>query len=390
MAGHNITQNRMTAGRAIIGTLAVLAVFCGATSATQLYVNEGGWWRVDGGFNPSSRPIQSAVDAADNGDSIFVYNGSYADNVDVNKRLTLIGEGADVVTVTATRSWYSVFKGRADRVSISGFTVTGATDDGYSGISIYADHCNISGNDASGNYYGIRLYSSSNNTLSDNTVNLNNLDGIVLHSSNGNTLMNNTANSNYDDGIVLHSSSDCTLTSNTANSNNGDGIYLDSSSDNIITCNWVQDNTERGFYLYESSTNNNISYNNIIKNGVLQGDGSYHWQFYNYQSNPVEAKHNYWGAGMNNHMIDASIYDDEEGGGRVEFYPFETDPITCTPTPDESSTFTTADTAIALQIAVGSSPFDSCYDVSGDGSVTSLDALMILQAAAGSVEIGQV
>ena len=377
----------------IILVLALWLVFCGMAGATQLYVNEGGWWCDGCVFNPSSSPIQSAVDAADNGDSIFVYNGSYTEYVDVYKRLTLIGEGTDIVTVTLD-SWpyhYNVFDVGADWVTISGFTVTGATKDGDSGIGLrYADHCNISGNDASNNYYGIRLVSSSNNTLSDNTASLNNLDGIVLDfHSNGNTLMNNTANSNCDDGIVLHSSSDCTLTSNTANSNNGDGIYLDSSSDNIITCNMVQDNTERGFYLYESSTNNNISYNNIIENGVLQGDGSYHWQFYNYQSTPVEAKHNYWGAGMNSNTIYASIYDDEEGGwGAVEFYPFETEPVQCTP-PLEPPVFTTADAVIALQIAVGSREYGSRWDVSRDGSVTSLDALMILQAVAGSREIGQ-
>ena len=42
---------------------------------------------------------------------------------------------------------------------------------------------------------------------------------------------------------------------------------------------------------------------------------------------------------------------------------------------------TPADAVIALQIAVGSRPFDGAADVSGDGQVTALDALMILQAA---------
>ncbi len=37
---------------------------------------------------------------------------------------------------------------------------------------------------------------------------------------------------------------------------------------------------------------------------------------------------------------------------------------------------------IALRIAVGSREYDPASDVSGDGRVTSLDALMILQAAA--------
>jgi len=45
--------------------------------------------------------------------------------------------------------------------------------------------------------------------------------------------------------------------------------------------------------------------------------------------------------------------------------------------------FATADAVIALQIAAGSRPYDSGWDVSGDGNVTSLDALMILQAAGG-------
>jgi hypothetical protein len=52
-----------------------------------------------------------------------------------------------------------------------------------------------------------------------------------------------------------------------------------------------------------------------------------------------------------------------------------------------SEPFTTADAVIALEIAVGSRPSDPRWDVSGDGSVTSLDALMILQVAAGAIEL---
>ena len=52
-----------------------------------------------------------------------------------------------------------------------------------------------------------------------------------------------------------------------------------------------------------------------------------------------------------------------------------------------TSVFTTADAAIALQIAVGSLPPDLRWDVSGDKRVTAIDALMILQAAAGAIEL---
>ena len=41
-------------------------------------------------------PIQDAVDGAGEGDTIYVHEGTYDENVDVKKRLTLIDEGADV------------------------------------------------------------------------------------------------------------------------------------------------------------------------------------------------------------------------------------------------------------------------------------------------------
>jgi outer membrane protein assembly factor BamB len=48
-------------------------------------------------------------------------------------------------------------------------------------------------------------------------------------------------------------------------------------------------------------------------------------------------------------------------------------------------TVTAADAAIALRMAVGAVPATDAADVSGDGVVTSLDVLMILQVAAGSI-----
>ena len=58
---------------------------------------------------------------------------------------------------------------------------------------------------------------------------------------------------------------------------------------------------------------------------------------------------------------------------------------------NSDSILTPADAAIALEIAADSRPCDpttlAAADVSGDGRVTSLDALMILQAAAGKIEL---
>ena len=223
------------------------------------------------------------------GDTIFVHEGTYVENVDVVKRVTLIGEGADVVAVRAGDAGDHVFEVTADWVNVSGFTVTGATVNWEAGIYLDSvNYCNISGNNASNNDCGILLYYSGSNTLRNNIINSNNVDGIRLwgstnnmlqsntatnngygihmwkYSSN-NTLQNNTANSNNWCGIRLDSSSNNTLTNNTANSNNDDGIHLYYSSNNTLASNTANSNNWYGICLLVSS-NNTVYHNNLINN----------------------------------------------------------------------------------------------------------------------------
>ena len=249
-----------------ISTTTAAAIDC---DCGNICVNETGWWRDGGALNASTTPIQAAVDNANAGETICVAAGSYTENVNVNKQLTLRGEGADVVTVTAASSSYHVFEVTADYVNISGFTATRITSYWSAGIClISADHCNISENNCSNNNYGIYLSSSNNNTLANNTANSNNNYGIFLYDSNNNTLANNTANSNVHNGIYLSSSSNNnTLTSNTASSNNYHGIYLSSSSNNnTLTSNTANSNYHCGIHLYYYSSNNTLTSNTASNN----------------------------------------------------------------------------------------------------------------------------
>ncbi len=144
----------------------------------------------------------------------------------------------------------------------------------------------------------------------------------------------------------------------------------------------MQNNTDAGFYLTSGSTGNKIERNNIIANGEYSdtSDG-YEWQFMNNQSDDVSTAGNWWGTN-NTTRINASIYDwtYDAGCGNVTTNPRLDGAVPCAPTPGQHA-FTTADAVIALEISVGTYPPDSRYDVSGDGNVTSLDALMILQAS---------
>ncbi len=195
----------------------------------DICVNETGWWRAGADFNASNTPIQHAINNATAGNTICVKDGTYSENVDVNKRLMIRSEnGTANCIVNALRSSDHVFKVTSDYVNISGFTVQ--NEAGFEKAGIYLgsgiEHCNISDNTVLNSYYGIYLDDSRNNTLSNNTAN-SNYYGILLYlSSNYNTLSNNTANSNNEHGIYLYSSSNNNLTNNTAKENSEFDLYI--------------------------------------------------------------------------------------------------------------------------------------------------------------------
>ena len=93
----------------------------------------------------------------------------------------------------------------ADDSQINNVTVKGSDSLKNNGILLVrTDNSNISNSNSSNNYYGIRLDSSSNNTLTNNAANSNYGDGIYLQYSSNNNLTNNTANSNNHHGISLY------------------------------------------------------------------------------------------------------------------------------------------------------------------------------------------
>jgi len=283
----------------IISTTTAAAISC---DCGDICVNESGWWRDGGALNASGAPIQAVVDNANAGETICVAAGSYTENVDIaTAHLTLRGEGAGAVTVTAASSSDHVFNVTADYVNITGFTATGTKWGPNAGIYLgAADHCNISDNNCSNNYFGIYLDSSSGNTLASNTASSNIREGIGLSHSSGNTLASNNASSNIRYGIYLGVSSDNALTDNTASNNtrgiylwrssnntldgnnassnnDDDGINLYESSNNTLDGNTVSSNSQHGIYLYSSSNNtlasNNASSNN--NNGIYLESSSY-------------------------------------------------------------------------------------------------------------------
>ncbi|MFZ2070157.1 MAG: NosD domain-containing protein [Halobacteriota archaeon] len=240
------------------------------------------------------RTIPEAVEAAMPGDTIEVYPGTflstYYENLIINKPL-IINARARHSIIQADRTLPCIFI-TVDNTSISGLTF----QNGFFGLYLFGSNNNkITNNEALNNLAqgivllssceniianntadnnrenGIYLEESANNRITDNYVSNNDYNGISLNSSTSNEIRNNIANSNYYEGIALLSSNENIIADNTAENNRDNGIYLNESANNRITDNYVSNNDYNGISL-NFSTSNEIR-NNIANSNYYEGIG---------------------------------------------------------------------------------------------------------------------
>jgi len=191
-----------------------------------------------GGFGPGNfTSIQSAIDWAIPGDTIFVHEGTYHEKVVVSKTLTLQGERKENTTVVGFGTG-DVIQVTASNVQVSGFTVT----NGSVGIELdYVVNCLIEGNIAHSNGYGMSIYSSDSNTIRRMEVHSNSNVGIMIYRSKNNLITENTVTSNGWFGIIASISQYNTISDNKASNNVFSDIHLGTSTNTIVTGNEITD-----------------------------------------------------------------------------------------------------------------------------------------------------
>ena len=89
--------------------------------------------------------IQDAINNASDGDTVFVYNGTYDEYLIINIRINLIGESTHNTIVTKYAS-LAVITISSDHVKVQGFTISHKSPHSRTeyGIEISSSHCNIS------------------------------------------------------------------------------------------------------------------------------------------------------------------------------------------------------------------------------------------------------
>ncbi|ODS41296.1 MAG: hypothetical protein A7315_06705 [Candidatus Altiarchaeales archaeon WOR_SM1_79] len=262
---------------AIWMSLAVILVFIVIIIELASVVEAPTTWYVDdvpGDGGPGDPPedftsIQDAINACSDGDTVFVYNGTYYENVIVNKTINLAGEDQNS-TIIDGRGNGNVVNVSANWVNLTGFTIKGGLGFSDSGIKLNGTKdCRVFNNNLSSNHNGIFLSEySSNNSIINNNISDNYWDGISIYLSSNNRIKNNNILSNDRNGILLISSPNNNITGNNLTSNDWNGIYCRQSSNNtLITNNSITMTRFYGIYL-DSSSNNKLIKNNFLSNTV--------------------------------------------------------------------------------------------------------------------------
>jgi len=204
--------------------------------------------------------IQAALDDADNNNTIEVSDGTYYENVDVNKSLTIRSEnGAEATIVQAADpNWY-IFHITASFVTLNGFTIERAI--GAVNILIEsANFCNISNNTISGQHIGLYLNSSNDTIICNNKISNCTNGNIYLVYASNNLITQNEISFSSSSGINIDHDSDGNTINKNNISNNGLGINLDGGwqsttpSHNTIFLNNFRNNSAADVYIYFGSS----------------------------------------------------------------------------------------------------------------------------------------
>jgi nitrous oxidase accessory protein NosD len=158
-----------------------------------LPISRGIWLYVGGSGPGNYTKIQDAINASSDGDTLFVYSGTYHEHIIIQHAISLIGEDKDNTIIVGNET-VRVVNVTADYVNITGFTIQG----GYEGILIEARRANITDNRITNNAYGIGLnfpYMNDKN-ISKNPSAFISWNRTYLYQNDYHIVVNNTISSN--------------------------------------------------------------------------------------------------------------------------------------------------------------------------------------------------
>jgi len=165
----------------VIVSTALLFAIPGADGTIIVVDGAGPWADHDN--------IQDAIDASTDGDEILIFEGTYYENIVVNRSLTITGNGTAYTTIDATMSGTGILVG-SNMTEISGIAIRNASGkSGFAGVRVRSDENTLVNCSISECQNGIVLSGSDGNYIANMTINAT-VKGISMIGSNNNSIEN--------------------------------------------------------------------------------------------------------------------------------------------------------------------------------------------------------
>ena len=203
-------------------------------------VNVKATTRYVGGTGPGNyTTIGAAVGAALDGDTVFVYNGTYTEQIGIGRIISLVGENKDTTIIDGNGAGNTVFV-NADWVTVRGFTIRNSgSGTENAGISIGSvQYSYIANNNIVSNYYGVFIGFSRGARVLGNNISSNRGYGIFVETASRTNIAGNTLYSNTWDAVAVNYGYSNTIDNNTILSAGG-GIYIHRATGITVTRNTI-------------------------------------------------------------------------------------------------------------------------------------------------------
>jgi parallel beta-helix repeat protein len=218
--------------------------------------------------------LQQAVDNATAGGTIYVSTGLYAEQLSVEKSISLEGENASTTIINSNATAINV---SADNVSISDFTIqySGCACFGYSSVNVTdSQNTNVTNNVIVSDQFGIQVQNVSRAIIAHNKITYTGDSAIsVLASSHLSVVKNTVTTSN---GIYLDNSNENVVQDNTISCSRGAAIMTYQAHENTFSGNDFSVTGERTNVIVLSESDNNTFFGNEIAS--YSTNGLFFWQ----------------------------------------------------------------------------------------------------------------
>lgn len=221
-------------------------------NTSQVLTTRGNILFVGGSGPGNYSTIQGAINAANDGDTVFVYDDSspYNENIIVTKSISLLGENKFTTVIHGDGYYYyQVISLTGRNIVISDFTIR----NGAIGMLCEVNNSQISNLIIENTGCAVYLWKSNQNTVSDNRIVSPSEYGIYIYDhSTQNVIVNNSLLGSSTNGINLLGRCDKNRIEKNSIEKKENGIILEWSFFNVIRNNNLINNTRQAYFANSS------------------------------------------------------------------------------------------------------------------------------------------